>query len=355
MYDIPSREWVTTYTPPASYQSGNGGSTNTTTGGAGGSSGSGGIALPTGTENLDNKPSSNTGAIVGGVLGALAVITAIVGLLFWRRRKQQTQYQTGARGGKKKPFIVKPPLSLSPTSDPEEQKALDSGDYIAVNSTAAMGHTNTTNIAGTSPKNPKTPQGVVQLDADLERSMRDLEYQQKQLDLKRQILALQQEEQYLRSSLPMANGMSQQQSPSLFQQPLQALHGGAFGSQAQGYERPSSGYEYQLQPGVYQSYPTPPPVTTFSSSPTAKQTVHTAPKPFSPEIPAATAPATSATSEMFQDSTEPTYAPIAPEAAPRWLPGLEYQEGMTHNGVGWVRSKNAPHAVVGGGGSEKRQ
>jgi hypothetical protein len=280
----------------------------------------------------------------------VAVIAAIVGFLFWRKRKQQTQYKPGT-GGNEGLFIVRPPTSQPPTSqpptsDPEKQKILYSGDYTTSKSAAAMGGgTSTTNIVSAVPKTPKSPQGVVQLNADLEWSMLDLENQQKQLDLKRQLLVLQQQEQELHSSPLMMNMVSQQPSPSLYQKAPQS---GAFGSQGEGYGQP---HEYSPQASVYQAYPTPPPVIDFVGSPAPKQTVHTMPEAYiEPPKTRSQAVAAMPTGEMFQDSTEPNYAPVPPEAVPRWLPGLEYQEGTMHNGVGWVRATHAPHAVVGSAG-----
>lgn len=63
------------------------------------------ITTPTNTaltETTGSKSTTNTGAIVGGVVGGIGILAAVAGgVLFflWRRRKQQQQSDQGGEGG----------------------------------------------------------------------------------------------------------------------------------------------------------------------------------------------------------------------------------------------------------------
>ncbi|KAF9902122.1 hypothetical protein EC991_005262 [Linnemannia zychae] len=343
IYSISRNAWVDTYYPPGTPISV-------------GPSGTGSTPPPTTTGGANSK-SSNTGAVVGGVISGLAAICAVVGLLWWRRRKHQ-------RGGgdMKRPFLVKPSTAHTPGSDPDENKALGSGDYTSNTTTmtaaAGVGY-------DTPSKNHKSPQAVVESNPDLEWTLRDIENQQMQLDLKRQLLALQQQEQHLRGPLPPLSSASapitstQQYSPPQYHQPksgpqtsivgtpssptMSAFSVG--GSSVFGNKRQSSYELHNLKP-----YPSPPGAT--------KQTVHTlpdslvTPHPYKHHGDAGVISGLAARpeSQMYQDAAEPSYGP-SPVAVPSWYPGLEYQDGAIHNGVGWVRQAKGPHAVLERGAS----
>ncbi|KAF9920662.1 Multiple epidermal growth factor-like domains protein 8 [Linnemannia zychae] len=85
VYNIGTNTWMSDYTPPASYVAA--ASASATTSGAAPTGTSNQVT--TGPGNIDNKgASNNTGAIVGGVVGGLAVVGAVLGFLFYRRMKQ---------------------------------------------------------------------------------------------------------------------------------------------------------------------------------------------------------------------------------------------------------------------------
>ncbi|KAF9537619.1 hypothetical protein EC957_007866 [Mortierella hygrophila] len=88
IYSITSNTWINQYTAPAAYQSlnvppiPNVKSTTISSGPSGTGSANPSLVSETGTSQ-----SSNIGGVVGGVVGGLAVIAAIVGFLFYRRRQ----------------------------------------------------------------------------------------------------------------------------------------------------------------------------------------------------------------------------------------------------------------------------
>jgi hypothetical protein len=138
----------------------------------------------TGTQGGGEKESSNNlGAIIGGVAGALAVILVAGGLVLYRRKQQQQSTQRGV-----------PLLSVKPSN---------SDDNVEQDN---------------APK--KDPQAIVQSGGNpMNMSLRDLEIQQQRLDLKWQLLMLQQQEQQLRSP------MQQPQQQSQLQQQIHQLGG----------------------------------------------------------------------------------------------------------------------------------
>jgi hypothetical protein len=339
IYSISKNEWVKTYTPPSGMSSG------------GDTSGSGKPVDPTGTGGGDSK-SNNTAGIVGGILGFLAVVGVVVGIWWWRKRKQQRE--GGGGGGENKSSIVKPSSAHTPGSVPDENKTLDSGKHTndtSITTAAAGGYDSPS-------RSPNNPQTAMLLNPELEWSLRDIENQQKQLDLKRKLLVLQQEEQQLRGPLSPLTSTStaitgvQQLSPLWYQQPapnpqstvvgtpvtttVSVFKAGGgdemFGNKSQ------SGYE------PHASRFTPPPV---------KQTVHTLPDSYVAPHPqpqqriavAVSGDEVRSESQMYQDAIEPTFG-SGSVTMPSWYPGLEYQDGAIHNGVGWVRPANGPHTVL---------
>ncbi|KAG0274066.1 hypothetical protein BGZ95_010134 [Linnemannia exigua] len=351
IYSVSQDAWVKSFTP----YSGAGGATTTTGGGGASGVGAEKPASPTGTKT-PGQESNHSAAIIGGVIGAVVVIGALVGFLLWRKRKQQ---RDGPGREKKKPFIIRPSTARSPNSDPDENTGLGSENYL-MTAAAVTG----TGGYDTPSKTSNNPQAAMEINPELEWTLRDIENQQKQLDLKRQLLALQQQEQQLRGPLPLLSVSPKVTSGAQYQQlasnpqtasagaPVSANvpivsagiggGGGVFGNKRQ------SGYEVH---GL-QYYPTPP---------TIKQTVHTLPEsytthpqqqqyPYYQQQGGGASPLSNTStvgpgSEMYQNTTEPTYGP-SPVNVPNWYPGLEYQEGAIHNGVGWVRQANGPHAVV---------
>ncbi|KAF8944129.1 hypothetical protein BGZ47_004613 [Haplosporangium gracile] len=96
IYSITSNTWINQYTAPAAYQSlnvppiPNVKSTTISSGpsGTGSANPSGtGSSNPSLVSETGTGQSSNVGGIVGGVVGGLAVVAAIAGFLFYRRRR----------------------------------------------------------------------------------------------------------------------------------------------------------------------------------------------------------------------------------------------------------------------------
>ena len=91
IYNITSNTWINQYTAPAAYQNlnvppiPNVKSTTISSGPSGTGSANPSLVSETGT-GQSSQP-SNVGGIVGGVVGGLAVIAAIAGFLFYRRRR----------------------------------------------------------------------------------------------------------------------------------------------------------------------------------------------------------------------------------------------------------------------------
>ncbi|KAG0200170.1 hypothetical protein BGX33_011161 [Mortierella sp. NVP41] len=230
--------------------------------------------LPTGTSIPDHSPKSNISAIVGSIIGGLAVIGAISGFF-------STDDDGSNRG------------SLNAHPLPSVRRGMLPAVGIK-----------------------ERDQGRDQLDLSRkdkhkERLKENLENQQKQLGIKRQLLALQKQEQQLRS--PSAISPHQQ---SYFPPPSSPPP-----------RQPS--YEYHAL-DTHQPKPT---VQALTNDFIA----------VAQEVPGnATGVRQSA---LYQDTTEPTYG-LSPVTVPSWYPGLEYQEEAKHNGVEWIRQANAPHAVV---------
>ncbi|KAG0371758.1 hypothetical protein BGX24_001240 [Mortierella sp. AD032] len=333
IYSISKNVWVKNFTPLS-------GATATTT--VSGISGTGTTGKPGSPTETGAEKSSNSAAIIGGVVGAVVVIGAVVGFLLWRRRKQ---LRDGSRK-KKKLFITKPPTPRSPNSDPDENNGLDSADYLMT--TAAAAAASGTGGFDTPSKSSNNPQTAMETNPELEWKMRDIENQQKQLDLKRQLLVLQQQEQQLRGPLPLLSVSSLGPQTASAGAPVTAnvpfVKAGTGGGGVFGDKRQSS---YEVH--ALQNYPTPLEV----SPPTTRQTVHTLPEHYTTHpqqqgdgmSPLSNTSTVRPGSEMYQNTAEPTYGP-SPVNVPSSYPGLEYQEGAVHNGVGWVRLANGPHAVL---------
>ncbi|KAF9313531.1 hypothetical protein BGZ91_006262 [Linnemannia elongata] len=138
VYNMATNSWASDYVPPASYVAAASASATGT--------------KPTGTGG-DGSGGSNTGAIVGGIVGAIVVIGAIAGFLIYRRRQKRNTH-------------VHSPVNT--TSDDKETGA-------ASHSTGSGGNYGNSN------------------EEELRRIQGQLENQQQQLELQRQLLALQQQ------------------------------------------------------------------------------------------------------------------------------------------------------------------
>lgn len=165
VYNIASNSWVSDYVPPASYVA------------AASASATG--AKPTGTgtgTGGDGSGGSNTGAIVGGIVGAIVVIGAIAGFMIYRRRQQRNTH-------------VHSPVNTS--SDDKETGAASHSTAYGSGSGGINGTSN---------------------EEELRRMQSQLENQQQQLELQRQLLALQQ--QTTAASQPGMVQVHQYQDPS---------------------------------------------------------------------------------------------------------------------------------------------
>ncbi|KAF9539438.1 hypothetical protein EC957_005397 [Mortierella hygrophila] len=228
IYNYVNSTWLIPYTPPASYSGlvspkipttvGFGTTPSSTSAPSSTSSSASKPDFPSGSLYGINTPSNNKesstdlGAIVGGVVGSVAVISAAVGFLVYRRKQQRRPTQKGV-----------PLLSLKSThssnnsahdnnnhnnddNDDEEQdnvKMYTAGfgpvQTISLmhkqNLAAGGGGSDLNSVVGTPNQGP---QAIVRTgNGAIDMIIRDLQIQQQQLDLKWQLLALQQQEQQL--------------------------------------------------------------------------------------------------------------------------------------------------------------
>ncbi|KAK3811522.1 MAG: hypothetical protein JOS17DRAFT_494945 [Linnemannia elongata] len=252
IYNYINSTWITSYTPPASYSglvspkipttAGAGVAPSSTSAPSSLSSSASRPISPSGSTYGTNTPfnnkesSTNLGAIVGGVVGSLTVISAVVGFLVYRRKQQQRPTQKGI------------PLLSVRTNHSDNSSAHNSNNHLnddddgeqdnakkyaagfgpvqtislmdKKNLAASVGAYDFNSIVG-APK--QGPQAIVQTGNNaMDLRMRDLEIQQQQLDLKWQLLMLQQQEQQLWSPLQRQQHQQQQQQLQLqLQQQLQ--------------------------------------------------------------------------------------------------------------------------------------
>ncbi|KAF9920663.1 hypothetical protein FBU30_009480 [Linnemannia zychae] len=348
IYDMNRNQWVTNYTPPPPTSTTSTGSKPTTT--------------DSGTTTTPEK-STNMGAIIGGVVGGLVVV-CVAGFLFWRRRKQNGAKKQHVQSDVK---LVKANASKNQSNDQQRRNENHRRDgQVSLQASGVGAHTGTKAKGdGTSvienaniPVSTNGAQVATVVDEELEWKLKDLENQQKQIELKRQLLMLEQQGQQLRgvSGSPSGAGelTSQQQTfpinrvsqqhPQLilpeyqFQMPQQQKDDGyLFGMGGQPEPHKPDGYQNQF--GVTTSKPTP--------------TVHTIPESYVAQHPQFQQQDHNVfpnnnlnqSSQMYQDSSEPTYGPNPVSVAGQY-PSFEYVDGTTHNGVGWIRQANSPHTVV---------
>ncbi|KAF9102248.1 hypothetical protein BGX29_004786 [Mortierella sp. GBA35] len=209
IYNIATNTWVTDYTPPASYVA------------------KASASATAGPSSTAGDSSSNLGGIIGGVVGALAVIGAIVGFLLYRRRRQHGM------------------VPVKTTSDHEDNKSL-----------------------GGAHQNGQLPTSTNNHDEEFRRMQSQLENQQQQLELQRQLLALQQQQQF--------------QSPTVLIQ-----------------QDPSVSSPYGYQPPIYYP-PAPNTANTVQTSAAAHETSYAY---------TVAVPTVGGHSEIYQTTTEPSYAP----------------------------------------------
>ncbi|KAG9061053.1 hypothetical protein KI688_007682 [Linnemannia hyalina] len=248
IYNYVNSTWLISYTPPTSYSglvppkipttAGPWTTPSSTSAPSSTSSSASKPDFPSGSLYGTNTPSNNKesstdlGAIVGGVVGSLAVISAAVGLLVYRRKQQQRLTQKGV-----------PLLSLKTThsdnhsahdnnnhnNDDDDEEQDNAKMYAAgfgpvqtislmhKHNLAAGGGESDFNSVIDTPK--KGPQAIVQTgNSAIDMRMRDLQIQQQQLDLKWQLLVLQQQEQQFWSPLQQQQYQQQQQQLQLQQQ-----------------------------------------------------------------------------------------------------------------------------------------
>ncbi|KAF9125217.1 hypothetical protein BGW39_007562 [Mortierella sp. 14UC] len=244
IFDVPSNAWVKQYTPPASYQS-------LMVAGIPGAVGARPSATPTASggappgpsaSNGGDKPSggSGIGGIVGGIVGGLTVVGAIVGFLFYRRRKAQRQSQDnlyvkanaypdksataaavststpghdhgygGGNGGgaydEPRPFVASSPETPAAVTPVMSQKS----PHMFIPSTSAPGTPGLP--ANQSYQSPQNAQDQVVGSSAYQLQMQEIENQRQQLELKRQLLILEEQGQQLRPAPPQYQNQLQQQ------------------------------------------------------------------------------------------------------------------------------------------------
>ncbi|KAF9146275.1 hypothetical protein BGX30_002531 [Mortierella sp. GBA39] len=171
IYDYVKRIWTTQYTPPASYASltpppsivrtvppwftsAPASSTRAPTTST---------QIPTSTPIP--TPNSNKGAVTAGVVSGLALVAAVVGIFFFRRRRSHR---------KDRGFFAK-----TPSDDPEEAKSLA---IAAASLGSDRGSRKHANLA----KDPMESNE----EYELERTLMDLEEQKRELEMKQQLLVL---------------------------------------------------------------------------------------------------------------------------------------------------------------------
>ncbi|KAF9274596.1 hypothetical protein BGZ88_002912 [Linnemannia elongata] len=254
IFNYVNSTWLTSYTPPASYQGLVPPKIPTTAGPGAAPSSTSALSSPSSTASTPDSPSgspygtstpfnnkessTDLGAIVGGVVGSLTVISATVGFLVYRRKQKQRPTQKGI------PLLsVKTDHSdnnsvhnINNHSNDDDDEEQDNAKKYAAgfgpvqtisikdkqNLAAGGGGYDFKSVVGT-PK--QGPQAIVPTgNSAIDMRMRDLEIQQKQLDLKWQLLMLQQQEQQFWSPLQQQQYHQQQQQLQLQQQQQMQQH-----------------------------------------------------------------------------------------------------------------------------------
>ncbi|KAG0368236.1 hypothetical protein BGX24_002905 [Mortierella sp. AD032] len=214
IYNFAANVWVDQYTPPASYASLKPPLKITRTippWGTATSSGLGGtvtgtrIPSPNPTPNL-NSPSPtpapvSVGLIAGGVIGGLAMVTAVIGVIFVRYRRNQRR----GRG-----FFVKPTRD-----DLYESRSLATG--AASLSTGWGSDSRRRESLGKDPMESNE-------EYELERTLMDIEEQKRELEMRQQFLVLQHRAENpdpVSPSSPTSAGLTkvQKRGPSAYVEP----------------------------------------------------------------------------------------------------------------------------------------
>ncbi|KAG0087907.1 Multiple epidermal growth factor-like domains protein 8 [Podila epicladia] len=110
VFDVTLKQWVDSYKAPAYYLNNPPPKPNQTSGsGSNGSSGSGGNSSSGGasgsSSGSDGSSSVGLGPIIGGIVGGLAVIGAIIGFLFYRRRQNKKLQEVREQVSQQRMFI----------------------------------------------------------------------------------------------------------------------------------------------------------------------------------------------------------------------------------------------------------
>lgn len=214
IYDMKSNSWVKQYTPTASYVNqtappipgavGAKPSTNATVSG---------VSPPDSTGTSPGTGAGEgAGGIIGGVVGSLALNSLIIAFLVYRRRqRQREQYSTlpvkaDTDTGKAKSIPLKHIGNAGSKGDDADYQEPQTffparpGTKSVTASTTALYNRNTQGAvygsAGGGYQGPQSPRGP-QTAGEIQLQLRELENQQKQIELKRQLLILEEQEQAL--------------------------------------------------------------------------------------------------------------------------------------------------------------
>ncbi|KAF9900749.1 hypothetical protein EC991_006922 [Linnemannia zychae] len=282
IFDVPTSTWVKKYTPPASYQSlvvaaipgavgARPGSIPTASGGMppapSGSNGTIG-----GDKSSDSGSGSGVGGIVGGVVGGLVVICAIVVFLFYKRRKAQGQSQGNLyvkanttpdgpsttvavsgyppghdhghdRGNSRgtydepRPFIAaSPDKSTAAVFSPVQNER---NPHLFIPTLPDASEASAPVFSNQTYQSPQTIQDQVIGSSAYYQQMHEIENQRRQLELKRQLLILEEQGQQLRQA-----PQQQYQQQQMTQYPMPESVSAA----ASGYPIPTTAATVQLLP-----------------------------------------------------------------------------------------------------------
>ncbi|KAG0218753.1 hypothetical protein BGX33_006129 [Mortierella sp. NVP41] len=290
IYNWKSDTWQDSYVPNEAYQSLH---VPTPTTGTLVPSTSATVPNPTNTQ----PPSLNQlGAIVGGIVGGLALIGALVAVLFYRRqhRFKKLVETSGDHDG----------AEMGPTGGASVLGKVQGSQEATA--TVGLG---VTGIGGTVTQ----MQPLQGIDEALQWKLGQLENQQRQIELQRQLLILQQQEQHLRSPLLQQQEEDQQKDLTLSPQQKQQSN-----PQSPQYGYPSPGFSPTSSPRTVQSLQS---------------------------VPESIATVSGRFSQLYQTGSEPNYASIPLTSVTSQYPGLPY-EGVKYHNTGGVRSVNNPHTIV---------
>lgn len=334
IYDYVKRIWTTQYTPPASYASLTPPPpivrtvppwvTEAPTSSTRAPITPTQIPTPTPTPT----PSSKTGAVTAGVVGGLALVAAVIGIFFFRHRRNRR---------KDREFFDK-----TSSGDPEEAKSLATAAALLGSSLGSRKSDNLT-------KDPMESNE----EYELERTLMDLEEQKRELEMKQQLLVLQHRADNPEPDSQDAVAKVNRRGPTAYVEPeaeyipVQSPSYSSHQQHQQGVLSPktsnTTGTKFLDRGSTW----TPPAEAERVVSPTHAATSPSSSLSASSYISPSSIVRTSSNGGMqgglVQLELEPLYEP-APGFNPE-VPDLVYGQ-MTGSGTQWVRRAQGPQIVV---------